>query len=175
MLRADNADERLSAIGHRLGLLSDEQLDRVRAKYATIEAEERRLSRVTVSVSAGSGATALAWLSRPETGYEALSSVGVATALPSEWGQCLEVRVRYRGYIDRQQRTAERAAAWDEAPLADEMWSRELTGLSREASEKLRRWRPATVGQAARIAGVSPSDVAVLLVHARRGARAASP
>ena len=174
LLRADNADERLSAIGHGLGLLTDEQIDRVRAKYAAIEAEERRLSRVTVSPSAGSaaGATALAWLSRPETDYGTLPSVGVANELPSEWGQCLEVRVRYRGYIDRQQRTAERAATWHETPLADQLWSRELTGLSREAGEKLRRWRPATVGQAARIAGVSPSDVAVLLVHARRGAAA---
>jgi tRNA uridine 5-carboxymethylaminomethyl modification enzyme len=176
LLRADNADERLSQIGRELGLLSDEQLDGVRAKYDAIEAEERRLSRVTVSVSAGgaSAPSALAWLSRPDTGYDTLPLVGVANELPSEWGQCLEVRVRYRGYIDRQQRNAERAAAWDETRLVDELWSRELTGLSREASEKLRRWRPATVGQAARIAGVSPSDVAVLLVHARRGAVATS-
>jgi tRNA uridine 5-carboxymethylaminomethyl modification enzyme len=78
------------------------------------------------------------------------------------------VRARYRGYIERQQRTAAQMSALERVMLPDTLWARELTGLSREAREKLARWKPASVGQASRIAGVSPADVAVLLVHARR-------
>jgi tRNA uridine 5-carboxymethylaminomethyl modification enzyme len=221
LLRADNADERLAGIGHRLGLLSSEQLERVRAKYAAIEAEERRLARTTVrlpgsggvrsgepgstpvstaatpkraggdaravppeaaegapvaaaggpgSPAPGEGLTlgALELLARPGASYAALGSLGAETPLPPELGECLEVRVRYRGYIERQQRAAHRAAALEELALPEELWDAELNGLSREAAEKLGRWRPGTVGQAARIAGVSPADIAVLLVHARR-------
>ena len=81
--------------------------------------------------------------------------------------------MRYRGYITRQHRAAERAAGLERLELPDALWSDGLNGLSREAREKLLRRRPATVGQAARIAGVSPADVAILLVHARRLAAAA--
>jgi len=88
--------------------------------------------------------------------------------LPEAWAECLEVRARYRGYIEREERLAARRQELDELPLPDALWALDLRGLSREAVEKLGRWRPATVGQASRIAGVSPSDVAVLLVHARR-------
>ena len=79
------------------------------------------------------------------------------------------MRARYRGYIDRQHRTAAQMTALEGVALHETLWARPLTGLSREASEKLARWKPASVGQASRIAGVSPADVAVLLVHARRG------
>jgi len=170
LLRADNADERLAGIGHALGLLTRGQIERVRAKSAAIEAEERRLARVTAEVgtATAASASALDLLARPDGSYAALRSRGVATALPDEWGECLEVRVRYRGYIERQARSAERAASLEHMALPEEMWDADLNGLSREAHEKLGRWRPATVGQAARIAGVSPADVAVLLVHARR-------
>ncbi len=234
LLRADNADERLAGIGHALGLITDEQLASVRAKYAAIAAEERRLARITLRVAApvetapdgdadpGAGAAAdergdagrgvgagvgadadadvrgatdfgaraepggvgvagrsvprpvraLAFLARPEGSYEALPGLGVPTSLPPAWGECLEVRVRYHGYVRRQQRTAERARALEHLELPEAMWSDGLNGLSREAREKLLRWRPATVGQASRIAGVSPADVSVLLVHARRFATA---
>jgi len=171
LLRSDNADERLAAIGHRLGLLTDEQSERVRAKYAAIAAEERRLARVTVGVprDAARGAVgALEFLARPGATYAALPTLGAATALPAAWGECLEVRVRYRGYIERQQRTAARSAALEHVELPAALWDGDLNGLSHEAREKLGRWRPATVGQAGRIAGVTPADVAVLLVHARR-------
>jgi len=222
LLRADNADERLAAIGHRLGLLTADQVARVRAKYAAIEAEERRLARVTVRiaarevaaaaaveapadeaaelarapgvVAAACGGTpretvgtvpthprptaprpslcgpvsALESLARPGTSYHGLRSLGVATALPATWGECLEVRVRYRGYIERQRRVAAQSARLEHLELPAALWAGELNGLSCEAREKLARWQPATVGQAARIAGVSPADVAVLLVHARR-------
>ena len=214
LLRAENADQRLSEIGFQLGLLSREQLERVREKLAAIAAEERRLAGVSIAmpvegrgiasapkptsdgrrITAGSkpasdgaqnmtvprpapdgrarSTSALELLAQAGIGYSKLAELGVETPLPPAWGECLEVRARYRGYIERQQRVAERAAEMDEVELPDAIWSGELRGLSREAREKLTRMRPATLGQAARIAGVSPADVAVLMVHARRAAAA---
>lgn len=172
LLRADNADERLVATGHALGLLDDAQLARTRERWSAIEAEEQRLSRMSVTVPALPSGTrslrALEWLARPEGRYEALPTLGVEAVLPRELWSPLEVRVRYRGYIDRQQRTAASAAALDAVSLPASLWDRDLTGLSKEALEKLRRWRPESVGKASRIAGVSPSDVSILMVHARR-------
>jgi tRNA uridine 5-carboxymethylaminomethyl modification enzyme len=192
LLRSENADERLAATGHALGLLTDGQLEAVRAKCAAILEEERRLARVTVRVPArgdasrgdesgspavagvdGSGAArdavrALDYLARPASTYRSLAALGVAPGLPDEWGECLEVRIRYRGYIERQERQAARAATLERMELPAAIWTAELNGLSHEALEKLLRWRPATVGLASRIAGVSPADVAMLLVHARR-------
>ena len=115
-------------------------------------------------------ATALDLLAQARVGYAGLEDLGVDTRLPAAWAECLEVRARYRGYIERQQRAAERAAAMDGVELPDAMWAEELRALSREAREKLTRMRPGTLGQAARIAGVSPADVAVLMIHARRAA-----
>ncbi len=223
LLRADNADERLAAIGHRLGLLTTDQVERVRQKYAAIEAEERRLARVTVRVASGEVASAaletaadeagadevaeiarasgvvasacdgepqgtvpararpgvpkpsmrgpvsaLEFLARPGTAYHELRSLGVVTALSATWGECLEVRARYRGYIERQRCVAAQSVRLEHMELPAALWAGELNGVSREAREKLAHRQPATVGQAARIAGVSPADVAVLLVHARR-------
>jgi tRNA uridine 5-carboxymethylaminomethyl modification enzyme len=88
--------------------------------------------------------------------------------LPRTLWASLEVRARYRGYIERQRRTAAAATALDEVALDDAFWSSALHGVSREAAEKLKRWRPSTLGMASRIAGVSPADVAVLMVHAKR-------
>jgi tRNA uridine 5-carboxymethylaminomethyl modification enzyme len=166
LLRADNADERLSELGHALGLLSVGQVEQVRAKVAALADEERRLARVMVSAT-----SALDLLARPEGSVRALREAGVACDLPDAWAACLEVRARYRGYIDRQQRTAEQMTTLERMTIPATLWARELRGLSREAREKLVRWKPASVGQASRIAGVSPADVAVLLVHARRGDR----
>lgn len=172
LLRADNADERLVALGHGLGLLDDAQLERTRERWSAIEAEEHRLSRVSVTVPALPSGTrslrAIEWLARPEGRYEALRELGVEPALARELWAPLEVRVRYRGYIERQQRTASSSAALERERLDEAFWDGELTGLSKEALEKLRRWRPDSVGKASRIAGVSPSDVSILLVHARR-------
>ncbi len=183
LLRADNADERLAATGRSLGLLSEEQLESVREKYAAIEAETRRLEHVTVTVPAPPAAEggaprapevlrAIDLLARPGEDYARLEALGGADGLEPPWRELVEVRVKYRGYIERQQRTADLARSLEEAPLADGLWDGELGGISSEGLEKLRLWRPATVGQASRIAGVTPSDVAVLLVHARRHAAA---
>jgi tRNA uridine 5-carboxymethylaminomethyl modification enzyme len=198
LLRAENADERLSEIGFGLGLLSRVQLERVREKLAAIAAEERRLAAVTVAMPAAGGTddepsaagtdgepaaappgrgparraartgTALDVLAQAGASYAGLRALGVDTPLRAAWAECLEVRARYRGYIERQQRAAERAAEMDGVELPDAIWAEELRALSREAREKLTRMRPGTLGQAARIAGVSPADVAVLMIHARR-------
>ena len=193
LLRADNADERLARIGHEIGLISESQLDQVRSKYAAIERETKRLARVTVTLPAalpagdaieGAGALegngtvaapgearklkALDYLARPEGTMAKLRALDVAIELPETWADCLEVRVRYRGYIEREQRLAEQRLRLDASPLPEGLWDKELLGLSHEAVEKLRRLRPATIGQATRVAGVSPADVAILLVLARR-------
>jgi tRNA uridine 5-carboxymethylaminomethyl modification enzyme len=176
LLRAENADERLAEIGFGLGLLSRSQLERVREKLGAIAAEERRLAAITVAMPAAGGrartAPALEFLAQAGAGYAGLGELGVETPLRAAWAECLEVRARYRGYIERQQRTAERAAAMDQVELPEAIWAEELRALSREAREKLTRMRPGTLGQAARIAGVSPADVAVLMIHARRAAAA---
>jgi tRNA uridine 5-carboxymethylaminomethyl modification enzyme len=170
LLRADNADERLCDTGHALGLLSDEQVERVRAKYDAIEAEGRRLAKLTVTMPDGRPARALDALARPGVGYDTLRVLGAEPALPAAWGTSLEVRARYRGYIERQQRVADQSAATDAIAIPPALWDESLHGVSSEAREKLARWRPATLGMAGRIAGVSPADVAVLMVHVRRHA-----
>lgn len=178
LLRADNADERLAETGRSLGLLSEAQVESVREKYRAIETERLRLERVTVTVPAGGDVAgggrppatlrALDLLARPDGSWPLLDALGAGDGLREEWREVLEVRVKYRGYIERQQRAAESARSLECTALADALWEGALNGLSNEALEKLRRWRPATVAQASRIAGVSPSDVAVLLVHAKR-------
>ena len=174
LLRADNADERLAAIGHEVGLLEADRLERVRSKYGEIERETRRLARSSVTLPGdlaaprGETLSALDYLARPDSSYAQLEPLGLAAELPREWGECLEVRVRYRGYIERQHRSAARAAELEAVPLPIALWETTLAGLSCEAREKLRRWKPATVGQAGRIAGISPADVGVLLILARR-------
>ncbi|MGH7724209.1 MAG: tRNA uridine-5-carboxymethylaminomethyl(34) synthesis enzyme MnmG [Candidatus Eiseniibacteriota bacterium] len=189
LLRHDNAAERLAAHGRRLGLISDEQLRQVEARQERLRVESERLERTRIPASGRAaveralgvvngdglpaGIRSLGDVLRHRGGSYDLLRGFDATALDAVEGDALEVRLKYAGYIERQERMVERLAALESAPLPDALWSRELRGLSREAREKLAATRPRTVGQASRIAGVSPADVTVLLVLARHAASAA--
>jgi tRNA uridine 5-carboxymethylaminomethyl modification enzyme len=190
LLRHDNADARLAAAGARLGLISQAQAAQVVAKETRIDDEARRTARLRMSpeqreragrllaaADPGAGAadddgTALppsihtaADLVRHRHGsYAILQELGLAALSPEE-GEALEVRLKYAGYLERQDRLVARLKHVESAHIPETFWSRgEFRGMSHEAKEKLARIRPATVGQASRIPGVSPADVTVLLI-----------
>ncbi|HEY7294297.1 MAG TPA: tRNA uridine-5-carboxymethylaminomethyl(34) synthesis enzyme MnmG [Dehalococcoidia bacterium] len=183
LLRQDNADLRLTPLGHTIGLIDAERAASVERKRESIAAEVRRLEHTRLSASRGpaseaalagnaelrQGITAAEVLRRPEQRYMALVALGLgdATLAPDVIEQ-VECEVKYRGYIERQQREVERVRRFSERRLPDGLDYAALRGLRTEAKEKLGRFRPTTVGQAGRIAGVTPADVAVLLVHLER-------
>jgi tRNA uridine 5-carboxymethylaminomethyl modification enzyme len=184
LLRHDNADLRLAEIGHRVGLVSDEARDSMLAREASYQHERERLRGAMVSpsrandllVRRGSAAleqavSALRLLTRPELSYEDVAglcppdvhlSEGVATHL--------EISVKYQGYIEREEARAEQLRRHEQSRIPREINYAEVHGLSTEARQKLDRIRPRTVGQAGRVPGVSPADVAVLCIHLRKGA-----
>jgi len=178
LLRHDNADERLAVHGNRLGLISQTQVAQVSGKVGRIVAEHARLTAMRVPpplrsalatrLEAGADLPAsmhaLVDVLRHVRGtYALLAEHGLAALDPLE-GEMLEVRTKYAGYLDRQEKMVSRLAAVESALIPPALWDEDLYGLSHEAREKLKAIRPATIGQAGRIAGVSPADLSVLLV-----------
>jgi len=173
MLREDNADLRLTPKGRELGLIDDERWGVYHTKCEAVEKEQARLDSVYVN---SASATAAALLKRPEMGYRdvvALPEVGGADALASVEQQeqvekQLEVRAKYAGYIDRQEREVEKHAKQESLRLPDEIDYALVDGLSNEARQKLTDARPATLGQASRLEGMTPSAVSLLLIHLKK-------
>ena len=178
--RQDNADQRLSAIGHRVGLVSDGQLARVEAKYAAVEKEIKRLNAAGVSASEavngllaefGSAPVKVSarlsdLIARPELGYEAIAPLDPNRPdLPPEVREQVEIQIKYAGYLARQERQVEQFRREESRRIPPDTDYGAIAGLRLEAREKLAAIRPASVGQAGRISGVSPSDVAVLLIY----------
>ena len=162
LLRHDNADARLAGHGHRLGLVTREQWRAVEAKESRIAEETRRLATVKMD----GGATAADVVRRPGSGYAQVREAGLARLEGLE-AEAVEIRLRYAGYLEREEKMVARVRALEDRRLPEELWSTSLRGLSREGAEKLRAVRPLTVGQAGRVPGVSPADVTVLLVLLR--------
>jgi tRNA uridine 5-carboxymethylaminomethyl modification enzyme len=197
LLREDNADERLTPAGRALGLVSEERWrfhERKRAAIAceTARFESRRIraadadaiwcARVLGGESLSRDLTAMELLRRPGVGYEdVLALIGPAAAdggadgnvadddrLAPQLRTALEVRARYSGYIERAQEEIERARRNEHTPLPQDLDYGSLAGLSNEVRQKLVEIRPATLGQAARVPGVTPVAVSILLVHLRK-------
>jgi tRNA uridine 5-carboxymethylaminomethyl modification enzyme len=160
-LREGNADLRLRAHGHRVGLVSSPELSRTESRRAAIEREVARLK--------ANGLAAL--LRRPEATYAGLAALDSGRPVLSPGvADEVETEVKYEGYIAQQERAAARSReAWDDWRIPSELSFRRIRGLSAEAAEKLERHRPLTVGQAKRIPGVTPAALALVLVHLRRG------
>ncbi len=156
LLRQDNAPERLLGHARNLGTLSRDEQRRLEERIGSREEAVRRVRGLGVAAAESSE-----WLGRPE--LAGLGTEAIESAL---------IEIRYEGYIERQRRAVERAARNEELALSDALTTRELHGISHEGHEKIRRFRPATVGQASRIPGFSPADVAVLIIHAERERRA---
>ena len=184
LLRQDNADLRLGERGRELGLVGDTRWRAFCEKRDAIERETTRLESIIVrpgEVSAEEQARvfgdplsreypALDLLKRPEVGYEALTSlsvVGPGVGDPRVREQ-IEIQARYDGYIQRQREDIERTRANEALRLPDDLDYTEVRGLANEVREKLARNRPQTLGQAARISGVTPAAISLLLVHLKK-------
>ena len=193
LLREDNADARLTPRGRTLGLVSDERWALHQAKQAAITFELQRLQarrfkpgqistdwaqRVLGAPAPARDTSAFDLLRRPEVDYRALIELDPELAmqpLPDDRlaGQVqrdLEVRARYGGYIERAADEIERASRQEHTLLPQDLDYASLAGLSNEVRQQLAAVRPATVGQAARVPGVTPAAVSILLVHLRRHA-----
>ncbi|MEO8445181.1 MAG: FAD-dependent oxidoreductase, partial [Gammaproteobacteria bacterium] len=199
LLREDNADLRLTPIGRRLGLVDDRRWGVFSAKQAAIAAERERLGNLVIQPVDVTGDVtgdaalepplrreqrALELLKRPDVDYAwltGLARVGRRAAGPDEYPELgeqidaqVEIEARYAGYVRRQQDEIERGRGTDELPLPDDLDYAVIHGLSHEIRQKLSLQRPATVGQASRVPGVTPVAVSLLLVHLQKRRRRSS-
>jgi tRNA uridine 5-carboxymethylaminomethyl modification enzyme len=187
-LREDNADRRLTEVGRRLGLVDDARWDAYCRKRDAVDAELERLEATTIgpqAVPADQGEQVVGQriereyaltdlLRRPGVTYAALMTLpGAGTAVAdAAVAEQVEISTKYAGYIERQHLEVARQREQDAVPLPGDLDYRTVRGLSVEVRQKLVTQRPETIGQAARISGITPAAIAVLLVHLKRRAPA---
>ena len=180
LLRQDNADLRLTEIGYEVGLISQERYDALCEKRAMIEAEIERMQKTTVgagkevqeflkknkSTLLQSGTTLAELLKRPELSYDILSEIDKdRKILPDDVCEQVNINLKYDGYIKRQERQVAQYRKLENRKIPEDINYDEVYSLRKEALQKLKDFRPASVGQASRISGVSPADISVLLIY----------
>jgi tRNA uridine 5-carboxymethylaminomethyl modification enzyme len=180
LLREDNADRRLSPIGERLGILADEAMLRMRSKTAAVASELIRLRSTVVAdtpfnqealAAVGSSpmtqsVRAIELLKRPELSYATVVTMaGLDGGLDFDQAAELEIEIKYDGYVKRQTEAIERFRRLEDAPIPEWVDFGAVTGLSNEAKERLSTLRPQSLGQAARMPGITPAAVALLAIH----------
>ena len=180
LLRQDNADLRLSAKGHEIGLISDERYAKVEEKRRAIDAEIKRLSSVMIggtpevtefltrhnSSALNNGVSLADLIKRPELDYEAVAELDKGREkLPWDVIEQVNINIKYQGYIERELRQVEHFKKLEKKLIPDDIDYDEVGSLRLEARQKLKNFRPRSIGQASRISGVSPADITVLLVY----------
>ncbi|WP_277373383.1 tRNA uridine-5-carboxymethylaminomethyl(34) synthesis enzyme MnmG [Pseudomonas sp. AA-38] len=182
ILREDNADLRLTEKGRELGLVDDERWAAFEAKREGIVQEEQRLKSTWVRPGTSQGdaiaarfGTPLAHeynllnlLARPEIDYATLAEVTEAPPVDNQVAEQVEIKTKYAGYIDRQQDEIAKLRASEDTKLPDDLDYAAISGLSKEIQFKLGNTRPATLGQAGRIPGVTPAAISLLLIHLKK-------
>lgn len=180
LLRQDNADLRLTPIGHEVGLVDDERYSKLLKKEELINKEIDRLNKKTVgarkevqklleennSTLLQSGTTMAELLKRPELSYDILEAIDEdRPELPDDVKEQVNINLKYEGYIKRQLRQVEQFKKLENKKIPESIDYDEVYSLRKEANQKLKEFRPESVGQASRISGVSPADISVLLIY----------
>ena len=180
LLRQDNADERLVPIGVRIGLNPPSRGEKVRRKYELVQQEIDRVAAVGIapgdalngflagknSAPVKAGCKLIDLLRRPELGYDDLARFDPdRPALPAVIREQVEIRIKYAGYIERQQRDVEQYRKLQSRPLPADLDYEQIDSLRLEARQKLGQVKPLNFGQAARISGVSPADITALMIY----------
>ena len=164
-LRNDNADQRLTPIGRKLGLVDDARWTAFDNRQRALESSAALLSQTRVD-----GMTLFEQLRRPHVSWESLAAQHTALAtIPPSIGRLLEIRARYEGYIHRQAQQIERFGQMENKLIPSSFDYSRVVGLRNEARQKLTKITPRSLGQAMRISGITPADVTVLAIHLQRG------
>ena len=180
LLRQDNADQRLTPIGHEIGLISEERYQNLLKKQELIKNEIDRIQHVNIGTSQKiqnflkknnstpltSGIKLVELARRPELSYKILEEIDEGRPeLPEDVIEQVDIHVKYEGYIKRQERQVEQFKKMEEKKIPADINYAEIPSLRIEAKQKLEELRPDSIGQASRISGVSPADISVLLVY----------
>ena len=185
LLRQDNADERLTPLGHKIGLASDERLEKLDSKLSEVKAVRKHLSKTSVTPESAKdlleefGSSPLKQkvkaeqiLTRPHIKLKSMISgldeLGGLKRSADDVVEQVEIRVKYEGYIEKEQAMADKMSKFENLPMPQDLDYTKLASLSSEAKQKLTEKKPQTLGEASNISGVSASDISVLLIYLGR-------